>query len=185
MRRGKFVVWLSVWLSLCSLVLACGTNEKGGTTLQAAGKSLGAATVDEAQEFQAGVQENIRKAEVATAEAERVVAEQKAKALAQAKREAAAKAAAQRPTGARASRSQGAGCTTGSANRYAPNANCSGCESRNVQQYNGSGKYWGKYQFDYSTWVRHGGASEKYGNASEAEQDAVAARVQYDAWPRC
>jgi hypothetical protein len=46
-----------------------------------------------------------------------------------------------------------------------------------------TGTYWGKYQFDRQTYERFGGTN--YGSASEAEQDAVAARVTYDAWPNC
>ena len=60
------------------------------------------------------------------------------------------------------------------------------CESGgNPQVVDPSGTYWGKYQFDYGTWVAHGGSPGSYGNASEAEQDRVAANVQYDAWPNC
>ena len=60
------------------------------------------------------------------------------------------------------------------------------CESGgNVQVVDASGTYWGKYQFDYQTWVAHGGAPGAYGNASEVEQDRVAANVTYDAWPNC
>lgn len=60
------------------------------------------------------------------------------------------------------------------------------CESSgNSQAVSPDGKYWGKYQFDYSTWVAFGGAPGAYGNASAAYQDQVAARVTYDAWPNC
>jgi hypothetical protein len=60
------------------------------------------------------------------------------------------------------------------------------CESGgNSQIVDASGTYWGKYQFDYQTWVAHGGAPSAYGNAGEGYQDQVAARVQYDAWPNC
>lgn len=60
------------------------------------------------------------------------------------------------------------------------------CESGgNSQVVSPDGTYWGKYQFDYSTWVAHGGSPGSYGSASEAEQDQVAARVNYDAWPNC
>jgi hypothetical protein len=60
------------------------------------------------------------------------------------------------------------------------------CESGgNSQVVDASGTYWGKYQFDYQTWVAHGGAPSAYGNASEATQDQVASRVTYDAWPNC
>lgn len=60
------------------------------------------------------------------------------------------------------------------------------CESSgNSQIVSSNGKYWGKYQFDYQTWVAHGGSPGAYGSASEAEQDAVASRVTYDAWPNC
>lgn len=47
-----------------------------------------------------------------------------------------------------------------------------------------SGQYRGKYQFDRQTWERFGGTGDPAA-ASEAEQDRVAARVTYDAWPNC
>ena len=60
------------------------------------------------------------------------------------------------------------------------------CESGgNPQVVDPSGTYWGKYQFDYQTWVAHGGSPGGYGNAPEWEQDRIAARVTYDAWPNC
>ncbi|MFL5661357.1 MAG: transglycosylase family protein [Ktedonobacteraceae bacterium] len=60
------------------------------------------------------------------------------------------------------------------------------CESSgNSQVVSSNGQYWGKYQFDYSTWVAFGGSSGSYGSASAAVQDQVAARVNYDAWPNC
>ena len=60
------------------------------------------------------------------------------------------------------------------------------CESGgNPQVVSPSGQYWGKYQFDYQTWVAHGGSGSSYGSAPEWEQDRIAARVQYDAWPNC
>ena len=60
------------------------------------------------------------------------------------------------------------------------------CESGgNPQVVDPSGTYWGKYQFDHQTWVAHGGSPGGYGNAPEWEQDRIAARVQYDAWPNC
>jgi hypothetical protein len=60
------------------------------------------------------------------------------------------------------------------------------CESGgNPQVVDPSGTYWGKYQFDAQTWAAHGGDPGAYGSASEAEQDRVAARVTYDAWPNC
>lgn len=60
------------------------------------------------------------------------------------------------------------------------------CESGgNPQVVSPSGQYWGKYQFDYQTWVAHGGAGGTYGNAPEWVQDQIAARVTYDAWPNC
>lgn len=60
-----------------------------------------------------------------------------------------------------------------------------GCEARHAQQWSSSGRYWGKYQFDRQTYAAHGGNPNDYGHASEAEQDRVASRVQYDAWPNC
>jgi len=60
------------------------------------------------------------------------------------------------------------------------------CESGgNSQVVSSNGMYWGKYQFDRSTWVAHGGSPGSYGNANEAMQDQIAARVTYDAWPNC
>lgn len=60
------------------------------------------------------------------------------------------------------------------------------CESSGSSQIvSSNGKYWGKYQFDYGTWVAHGGNPGSYGSASESEQDLVASRVTYDAWPNC
>jgi len=60
------------------------------------------------------------------------------------------------------------------------------CESSgNPQVVDSTGNYWGKYQFDRQTWVAHGGSPGSYGSAGVAEQDAVAARVTYDAWPNC
>lgn len=60
------------------------------------------------------------------------------------------------------------------------------CESGgNSQVVDSSGTYWGKYQFDYQTWVAHGGNPGAYGNAPEWVQDQIAANVTYDAWPNC
>jgi transglycosylase-like protein len=60
------------------------------------------------------------------------------------------------------------------------------CESGgNPQVVDPSGTYWGKYQFDYGTWVAHGGAPGAYGNAPEWVQDEIASHVTYDAWPNC
>lgn len=47
------------------------------------------------------------------------------------------------------------------------------------------GKYWGLYQFDYGTWVAHGGAGSEYGHAGAERQHQVASRIDYDAWPNC
>ena len=60
------------------------------------------------------------------------------------------------------------------------------CESSgNPQIVSPNGLYWGWYQFDYATWIAHGGAPGEYGNAPLYRQHQVAARVNYDAWPRC
>lgn len=65
-------------------------------------------------------------------------------------------------------------------------ASCVACESGGDPTIvSASGTYWGLYQFDYSTWVAHGGEPSAYGRAGAAEQHAVAARVTYDAWPNC
>lgn len=50
--------------------------------------------------------------------------------------------------------------------------------------YDSTGTYWGKYQFDQQTWDAYA-PSGSWGSASEAEQDAAAAAVPYDAWPNC
>lgn len=74
---------------------------------------------------------------------------------------------------------------TGTANNGSTNRFVSpwGCEAEHAQQWSSTGKYWGKYQFDRQTWAAHGGTN--YGSANEAEQDRVASRVNYDAWPNC
>lgn len=75
-----------------------------------------------------------------------------------------------------------ASSTGGSSNPYVNPS----CESGgNSQVVDPSGTYWGKYQFDRQTWIAHGGSAGSYGNASEVEQDRVAASVNYDAWPNC
>ena len=87
----------------------------------------------------------------------------------------------QRPSGVSSSGTVASGAG-GSSNAYVNPA----CESGgNSQVVSPSGQYWGKYQFDYGTWVAHGGSGSSYGSASEAEQDRIAANVQYDAWPNC
>jgi hypothetical protein len=78
--------------------------------------------------------------------------------------------------------------SNGSTNRY---VSPWGCEARHAQQWsyakdkNGNPIYWGKYQFDRQTWAAHGGDPAAYGSAPEAEQDRIASRVRYDAWPNC
>lgn len=65
-------------------------------------------------------------------------------------------------------------------------ASCVRCESGgDPGAWSPDGKYWGLYQFDYGTWVAHGGSPGSYGRASGAEQTAVAARMSYDGWPNC
>lgn len=59
------------------------------------------------------------------------------------------------------------------------------CESGGNPQAVSPAGYWGKYQFDYQTWVAHGGDPGGYGNAPEWVQDQIAANVTYDAWPNC
>jgi len=73
--------------------------------------------------------------------------------------------------------------SSGGSSNSMVNPNCE--SSGNSQIWDPSGTYWGKYQFDRQTWVAHGGSPGAYGNASEAEQDRVASRVTYDAWPNC
>jgi hypothetical protein len=85
------------------------------------------------------------------------------------------------PAGVMTASVQGTGYG-GSSNAYV-NPNCE--SGGNPQVRDPSGKYWGKYQFDYSTWVANGGSPPSYGNADVAEQDRVAANVTYDAWPNC
>lgn len=88
---------------------------------------------------------------------------------------------------ASSSDSSSAGSSAGSSTGDSANAYVDpwGCEAEHAQQWSASGAYWGKYQFDRSTWAAHGGDPDEYGSAPESEQDAVAARVQYDAWPNC
>jgi len=82
------------------------------------------------------------------------------------------------PVAASSGYSGGSGSSNSMVNPY--------CESSgNSQAVSADGKYWGKYQFDYSTWVAFGGAPSAYGNASASYQDQIAARVNYDAWPNC
>jgi transglycosylase-like protein len=86
------------------------------------------------------------------------------------------------PAPAPAAPSSAAASTGGSSNSMVDPS----CESGgNSQIVSSNGQYWGKYQFNYATWVAHGGSPGSYGSASEAEQDAVASRVTYDAWPNC
>jgi hypothetical protein len=60
------------------------------------------------------------------------------------------------------------------------------CESGgNPQALSPDGTYWGWYQFDYTTWVAHGGNPGDYGSAPLYIQHQVAAKVEYDAWPNC
>lgn len=86
---------------------------------------------------------------------------------------------AQMPSGVQSAQATSTG---GSSNAYV-NPHCE--SGGNSQVYDASGTYWGKYQFDRSTWIAHGGSAGSYGNASEVEQDRVAANVNYDAWPNC
>ena len=63
------------------------------------------------------------------------------------------------------------------------------CESGgNPSAIGGGGAYRGKYQFSYSTWAAVGGSGDPAA-ASEAEQDARAARLYAQAgpgqWPTC
>lgn len=65
-------------------------------------------------------------------------------------------------------------------------SSCVQCESGgNPSAVSPDGKYWGLYQFDYGTWVAHGGSPGSYGRAGSAEQTAVASRMDYDGWPNC
>lgn len=89
---------------------------------------------------------------------------------------------APRPVLAAVSRPVVATKANGSSNRF---VNPWGCEASHAQQWNPSRKYWGKYQFDRSTWAAHGGKPSEYGSAPESTQDTIAAKVQYDAWPNC
>lgn len=84
---------------------------------------------------------------------------------------------------ARVARQPSGNCTTGSSNPGV--ADPCGCESSDVQGWSGNGRYYGKYQYGKSDWAANGGDPAKYGNATEAEQDAVAANTKYDAWPNC
>jgi Transglycosylase-like domain len=77
----------------------------------------------------------------------------------------------------------GSGSSTGGSSNSMVNPHCE--SGGNSQVVDPSGTYWGKYQFDRQTWVAHGGSPGSYGSASEGEQDQVASRVTYDAWPNC
>jgi hypothetical protein len=64
-------------------------------------------------------------------------------------------------------------------------ASCIFCESRgNPNAWNGH-SYWGLYQFDYGTWVAHGGKGSEWGTAPAWRQHQIARNVHYDAWPNC
>lgn len=65
-------------------------------------------------------------------------------------------------------------------------SSCIQCESGgNPGAVSPDGVYWGLYQFDYGTWVAHGGGGSEYGHAGAARQHQVASRIRYDAWPNC
>lgn len=91
----------------------------------------------------------------------------------------------------RSARPSGA-CTTGSSNRYVSDP-CR-CEGQ-PGSVSANGKYYGKYQFDRGTWNAHAKKDDpatpedegdgEWGSATEQQQDRVAARVTYDAWPNC
>lgn len=86
---------------------------------------------------------------------------------------------------AAASASRSLQSASGGGSSYCGSA-CVQCESGgNPQAVSPGGTYWGLYQFDYSTWVAHGGSPGSYGSAGAAEQAAVASRVNYQAWPVC
>ena len=62
------------------------------------------------------------------------------------------------------------------------------CESNgNWQAVSASGKYHGGLQFDQQTWDAHGGQqyAARADLATPEQQQEVASRVQYDAWPNC
>lgn len=80
-------------------------------------------------------------------------------------------------------RARSQGWSSGGSSNSMVNPNCE--SGGNSQVVSSNGRYYGKYQFDYPTWVAHGGSPGSYGRASEAEQDRVASRVTYDAWPNC
>ena len=66
-----------------------------------------------------------------------------------------------------------------------PSSSTAQCESGgDPTAVSPDGTYRGKWQFDQSTWEAHGGSGDPAA-APEAEQDRVAARVSYDAWPNC
>jgi hypothetical protein len=73
--------------------------------------------------------------------------------------------------------------TSGGSSNSMVNPNCE--SSGNSQVVSPNGTYWGKYQFDYGTWVSNGGSPGSYGSAPESVQDQVASNVTYDAWPNC
>ena len=76
--KKKFVVWLSIWLSLCLPLVACANGEKVGTTLTAAEKAEVQEQPKLARHFREEVRLEIKAAERAAAEAARLLAEQQA-----------------------------------------------------------------------------------------------------------
>jgi len=84
---------------------------------------------------------------------------------------------------------QPAGTATASAPAGGTLENIAACESGgNPSAINPSGKYRGKYQFDYQTWASVGGSGDPAA-ASEAEQDKRAAILYSQRgaspWPEC
>lgn len=63
---------------------------------------------------------------------------------------------------------------------------CIQCESSgNPMALSDTGKYWGLYQYDLTSWISDGGNPDTYGSAPAAEQHAVAANATFDRWPNC
>ncbi len=61
------------------------------------------------------------------------------------------------------------------------------CESGGNRKINTGNGYYGGLQFDYGTWLAHGGGAfaQTADLATPAQQALVASRLTYDGWPSC
>lgn len=187
MKRHWFV-WLSLWLSLGSLVSACGTGEKDSTTLETA-----AIVTPQAIDPTEGVSEKIQSEQetvyrfyAAVAEAE-----QEQKRALEARRRVAAERDRQRATRSvpRASQSN----VTASGDLLFRLADCETNGGINGAVSNDTGDpYWGYFQWSPRTWwslthprsepFNYDRAISEIMGASYEEQRAVAAKIPVSAW---